>query len=145
MVQKVINYGDLVSYLKKREISAQDAIDIIQKSTPEAQEDNKRFNWKMLRFTMFLWKRIEQEKKGNLWSKTDTAKEVVNSKNYKDMYQAFNSLRLNPEKEAKNLFKLVTDPRQKPYFKSRYFVYERTKKTIPQGHIDFLMQFPKNP
>ena len=145
MVQKVINYGDLVSYLKKREISAQDAIDIIQKSTPEAQEDNKRFNWKMLRFTMFLWKRIEQEKKGNLWSKTDTAKEVVNSKNYKDMYQAFNSLRLNPEKEAKNLFKLVTDPRQKPYFKSRYFVYERTKKTIPQDHIDFLMQFPKNP
>jgi len=145
MVQKVINYGDLVSYLKKREISAQDAIDIIQKSTPEAQEDNKRFNWKMLRFTMFLWKRIEQEKKGNLWSKTDTAKEVVNSKNYKDMYQAFNSTKLNPEKEAKNLFKLVTDPRQKPYFKSRYFVYERTKKTIPQDHIDYLMQFPKNP
>ncbi len=145
MVQKVINYGDLVSYLKKREISAQDAIDIIQKSTPEAQEDNKRFNWKMLRFTMFLWKRVEQDKNGNLWSKTDTAKEVVNSKNYKDMYQAFNSLRLNPEKEAKNLFKLVTDPRQKPYFKSRYFVYERSKKTIPQDHIDFLMQFPKNP
>jgi len=145
MVQKVINYGDLVSYLKKREISAQDAIDIIQKSTPEAQEDNKRFNWKMLRFTMFLWKRIEQEKKGNLWSKTDTAKEVVNSKNYKDMYQAFNSLRLNPEKEAKNLFKLVTDPRQRPYFKSRYFVYQRSKKTIPQDHIDYLMQFPKSP
>ena len=145
MVQKVINYGDLVSYLKKREISAQDAIDIIQKSTPEAQEDNKRFNWKMLRFTMFLWKRVEQDKNGNLWSKTDTAKEVVNSKNYKDMYQAFNSTKLNPEKEAKNLFKLVTDPRQKPYFKSRYFVYERTKKTIPQDHIDYLMQFPKNP
>jgi len=145
MVQKVINYGDLVSYLKKREISAQDAIDIIQKSTPEAQEDNKRFNWKMLRFTMFLWKRVEQDKNGNLWSKTDTAKEVVNSKNYKDMYQAFNTGKLNPEKEAKNLFKLVTDPRQKPYFKSRYFVYERTKKTIPQDHIDFLMQFPKNP
>ena len=76
----------------------------------------------MLRFTMFLWKRVEQDKNGNLWSKTDTAKEVVSSKKYKDMYQAFNSSRLNPEKEAKNLFKLVTDPRQKPYFKSRYFV-----------------------
>ena len=145
MVQKDTDYSQLIGYLKRREISPKDALDIIQKSTPEAQEDNKRFNWKMLRFTMFLWKRVEQDKNGNLWSKTDTAKEVVNSKNYKDMYQAFNTGKLNPEKEAKNLFKLVTDPRQKPYFKSRYFVYERTKKTIPQDHIDYLMQFPKNP
>jgi len=135
----------LLNYLDKRDIEPLDAIDIIEKSTPEAQEDNKRFNWKMLRFTMFLWKRVEQDKNGNLWSKTDTAKEVVNSKNYKDMYQAFNTTNLNPEKEAKNLFKLVTDPRQKPYFKSRYFVYEKSKKTIPQDHIDYLMQFPKSP
>ena len=85
-------------------------------------------------------------KNGNLWSKTDTAKEVVESKKYKDMYQPFNSSsRFDPKKEAKNLFKLVTDPRQKPYFKSRYFVYEKSKKTIPQDHIDYLMQFPKNP
>jgi len=145
MVKKDTDYSQLIGYLKRREISPKDAMEIIQKSTPEAQEDNKRFNWKMLRFTMFLWKRVEQDKNGNLWSKTDTAKEVVNSKNYKDMYQAFNTGKLNPEKEAKNLFKLVTDPRQKPYFKSRYFVYERTKKTIPQDHIDYLMQFPKNP
>jgi len=135
----------LLNYLDKRDIEPLDAIEIIQKSTPEAQEDNKRFNWKMLRFTMFLWKRVEQDKNGNLWSKTDTAKEVVNSKNYKDMYRAFNSTKLSPEKEAKNLFKLVTDPRQKPYFKSRYFVYERSKKNIPQDHIVYLMQFPKNP
>ena len=145
MVKKDTDYSQLIGYLKRREISPKDALDIIQKSTPEAQEDNKRFNWKMLRFTMFLWKRVEQDKNGNLWSKTDTAKEVVSSKKYKDMYQAFNTGKLNPEKEAKNLFKLVTDPRQKPYFKSRYFVYERTKKTIPQDHIDYLMQFPKNP
>ena len=146
MATKVRNYSELVEYLKKRGISPQDNVDIVEKTTPEAQEDNKRFNWKMLRFTLYLWKRVEQDKNGNLWSKTDTAKEVVESKKYKDMYQPFNSSsRFDPKKEAKNLFKLVTDPRQKPYFKSRYFVYERSKKTIPQDHIDYLMQFPKNP
>ena len=135
----------LLNYLEKRNIEPLEARDIIHKSTPEAQEDNKRFNWKMFRFTLFLWKRAEEDKNGNLWSKTDTAKAVVESKKYKDLYQAFNTTKLIPEKEAKNLFKLVTDPRQRPYFKPRYFVYERSKKTIPQDHIDYLMQFPKSP
>ena len=146
MDQKVKNYSDLVDYLKKREISPQEAIDIIEKSTPKAQPDNKKFNWKMFRFTLFLWKRVEEDKNGNLWSKTDTAKAVVESKKYKDLYKAFNtSSRFDPKKEAFNLFKLVTDPRQRPYFKSRYFVYERSKQSIPQDHIDYLMQFPKSP
>ena len=145
MVQKDRNYKPLISYLEKREISPQDAMDIIQASTPEGKEDNQKFNWKMMRFTMFLWKRVEQDKNGNLLSKTDTAKDVVDSKNYIKMREAFDNKRLDPTREAKNLFKLVTDPRQKPYFKSRFFVYERTKKTIPQDHIDYLLQFPKSP
>ena len=144
MAQKEID--KLINYLKKREISPKEAIDIIQKSTPEAQEDNKRFNWKMFRFTMYLWKRVEQSKKGNLLTKKATAEAVAESKKYKDIYQAFNSSsKFDPRQEAFNLFKLVTDPRQRPYFKSRFFVYERTKKTIPQDHIDYLMQFPKSP
>jgi len=136
----------LLVYLDKREITPLEAIEIIHKSTPEAQEDNKRFNWKMFRFTLFLWKRVEEDKNGNLWSKTDTAKAVVESKKYKDLYRGFNSSsKFDPKKEAFNLFKLITDPRQRPYFKPRYFVYEKTKKSIPQDHIDYLMQFPKSP
>ena len=136
-------------YLERRGISPKEAIEIIEATTPEGQKDNKKFNWKMLRFTMFLWKRVEQDKNGNLLSKTDTAKDVVDSKNYKKMYGAFNhQKKIDQRKEAKNLFKLVTDPRQKPYFKSRYFVYEGKKlgqkAHIPQDHIDYLMQFPKH-
>ena len=149
MGQKDINYSQLIGYLERRGISPKDAIEIIQKSTPEAQEDNKRFNWKMLRFAMFLWKRVEQDKNGNLLTKNATAKAVVESKNYKDMYQAFHvhfrPTKFDPKKEAHNLFKLITDPRQKHFFKSRFFVYERTKNNIPQDRIDYLMQFPKNP
>ena len=151
----------LVKYLEKREISPGDAIDIVHASTPEGQAGNKKFNWKMLRFTMYLWKRVEQDKNGNLLSKTQTALDTVNQKKYLDLLEAHlppasPSLRASRrvmtefkhkemiEKEAKNLFKLVTDPRQKHFFKSRYFVYERRKTTIPQDHIDHLMQWPKN-
>ena len=152
----------LVGYLEKREISPSDAIDIIHASTPEGQEGNKKFNWKMFRFTMYLWKRVEQDKNGNLLSKTQTALETVDQKKYLDLWEAHspteNSTSLRPsrrvmtdfkfkekiDKEAKNLFKLVTDPRQKHFFKSRYFVYEKSQTTIPQAHIDHLMQWPKS-
>jgi len=135
----------LIDYLEKRDIDPLEARDIIHKSTPEAQEDNKRFNWKMLRFTMYLWERIEQDKKGYLWKKTDTAKAVVESKNYIKMYEAFNNSKYDPKKEAFNLFKLITDPRQKPYLKSRYFVFKNSKNNIPQEIIDYLLDPKKNP
>ena len=110
---------------------------------------------------MYLWKRVEQDKKGNLLSKTQTALDTVSDKKYQDLLDGFTNtgiMSLRPsrrvmtefklkerfEKEAKNLFKLVTDPRQKHFFKSRYFVYEKTQKTIPQDHIDYLMQWPKS-
>ena len=135
----------LLDYLEKRDIDPLEARDIIHKSTPEAQEDNKRFNWKMLRFTMYLWERIEQDKKGYLWKKTDTAKAVVESKNYIKMYEAFDNSKYDPKKEAFNLFKLITDPRQKPYLKSRYFVFKNSKNNIPQEIIDYLLDPKKNP
>jgi len=75
----------LIKYLEKREISPEDAIDIIHASTPEGQEGNKKFNWKMLRFTMYLWERVDQDKKGNLLSKTQTALNTVSQKKYQDL------------------------------------------------------------
>jgi len=135
----------LIDYLEKRQISPGDAIDIIQASTPEGQESNKKFNWKMMRFTLYLWQRLEEEKGRNLNSKTESARLVVSSKNYKQLYEGYhNTTKFDLEKEAKNLFKLVTDPRQKHLFKPRHFVYPKTKKTIPQDHIDHLMQWAKN-
>ena len=140
MGQKDINYSQLIGYLERRGISPKDAINIIEATTPEAQKDNAKFNWKMLRFTMYLWERIEQDKKGRLWSKTDTCKEVVNSKNYKMLREPFHKERFDPIREEKKLFKLVTDPRQKiAYFKSRFFVFKGTKKNVPQDLINKLI------
>jgi len=135
----------LLRYLAQRDMTPADAIDIIHASTPEAQESNKKFNWKMMRFTLYLWQRLEEEKDRNLNTKTETARIVVASKTYTDLYEGYHDTRkFDQKKEAKNLFKLVTDPRQKHLFKSRFFVYPKTKRAIPQDHINYLMQFPKN-
>ena len=127
-------------YLERRGISPKEAIEIIEATTPEGQKDNKKFNWKMLRLTLYLWERVEQDKKGHLWTKTDTCKTVVNSKNYKQLREPFHNERFDPLREEKKLFKLVTDPRQKiAYFKTRYFVFKGTKKNIPQDLINKLV------
>ena len=127
----------LGSYLERRGISPKEAVEIIEATTPEGQKDNRKFNWKMLRLTLYLWARIDQDKKGHLWSKTDTCRAVVNSKNYKMLREPFHKERFDPLREEKKLFKLVTDPRQKiAYFKTRYFVFKGTKKNIPQDIIN---------
>jgi hypothetical protein len=145
--------NELLKYLEKREISPSDAIDIIQASTPEAKESNTKFNWKMMRFSMYLWQRLEEERGRNLNMKTESARIVVASKNFADLYLAYHDTgkgtgKFDPKNEAKKLFKLVTDPRQKHLFKPRFFVYpkghQKAKISIPQDHIDYLMQFPKN-
>jgi lipoprotein NlpI len=145
---KGINYHPLIDYLRGRNILPEEAIDIIHSSTPEGQEANRKFNWKMMRFTLYLWQRVEEEKSKNLNSKTESAMLTASKKNYRDLYAGYHDgKRMDVKKEAKNLFKLVTDPRQKPYFKSRYFMYEGKKlgqkAHIPQEHIDHLMQWPK--
>ena len=139
MAKKDTDYTKLIEYLKKREISGTDAIKIIHASTPEAKEANRKFNWKMIWFNLFLQERIEQDKKGYLWKKTDTAKAVCKHPVYYSLYKTFNNKKFDYEKEVFNLFKLVTDPRQKPYFKSRYCVYKGTKKHVPQEIIDKLI------
>ena len=140
MGTKDTNYSQLIGYLERRGISPKEAIEIIEATTPEGQKDNQKFNWKMLRLTLYLWERIEQDKKGHLWSKTETCKAVVNTKNYKQLREAFDKERFDPLREEKKLFKLVTDPRQRiAYFKSRYFKFKGKEKHVPQDLINKLV------
>jgi len=100
----------IIKYLEKREISPGDAVDIIHASTPEGQAGNKKFNWKMLRFTMYLWKRVEQDKNGNLLSKTQTALDTVADKKYQDLLDGFTNtgiMSLRPSRRVMTEFKFI--------------------------------------
>jgi len=53
--------NELLEYLNLSRISPKDAIQIIHATTPQGKETNKKFNWKMMRFTLYIWQRLEEE------------------------------------------------------------------------------------
>ena len=93
----------------------------------------------MWKFTLYLWMRVYYDKKGITKSRIDVVKEMVNSGKYERLYATFPlPLPMDKEKEIKNLTQLIAEPRQTKEFKSKNFVYEGTKKNIPQSVIDRL-------
>ena len=122
----------LLKMLEQRGIGEEEAIKYIEQSIPYKR------TWKMWRFTLYLWKRIENEKRGIKKNRIETVAEVVHMPKYKRLYDTFPLLPFDKEKEIKNLTQLIAEPRQTKEFKSKNFVYEGTKKTIPQSVIDKL-------
>ena len=122
----------LLEMLKERKISEDEAIKYIEQSIPYKR------TWKMWRFTLYLWKRVENDKKGIKKNRIETVADVVNSGPYKRLYATFPLLRFDADKEIKKLTQLIAEPRQSKEFKSKNFVYEGTKKNIPQSVIDRL-------
>jgi len=123
----------LIKMLEQRGISEDEAIKYIESSIPYKR------TWKMWRFTLYLWMRVYYDKKGITKSRIDVVKEMVNSGKYERLYATFPlPLPMDKEKEIKNLTQLIAEPRQTKEFKSKNFVYEGTKKNIPQSVIDRL-------
>ena len=122
----------LLKMLEQRGISEDEAIEYIEKSIPYKR------TWKMWRFTLYLWKRIENEKRGINKNRIETVAEVVHMPKYKRLYDTFPLMPFDADKEIKNLTQLIAEPRKSKEFKSKHFVYEGTKKNIPQSVIDKL-------
>ena len=94
----------------------------------------------MLRFTMFVWERVKEDKNLFLRPKIETVREVVGSRRFKDFfYGYYPGIEFDFEKEVKLLNKLIHEKPQKPFFKEGNYFYERTKDLIPQKHLDKLV------
>ena len=151
---KKVNHRDmdkLVDYLEKEEISAADALKVIKKEF-EVNFNNIRVQWKMRRFSLYLWARLEEEKSGYLGKKSDTIRRLVRSRKYIEEYKNHGVGHFYLEKADKanigNFFEvhfeqlnhLITDPRQVVFFREKYFMYEGKKlgqkAHIPQEIID---------
>tara|TARA_R110000796_G_scaffold251672_2_gene383657 strand:+ start:35 stop:415 length:381 start_codon:yes stop_codon:yes gene_type:complete len=122
----------LLKMLEDRRISEDEAIKYIEKSIPYQR------TWKMWRFTLYLWKRIENEEKGIDNNRIQTVLRVVMSGEYKRLYDTFPLPKYDPEREMQKLTQLIAEPRQTKEFKSKNFVYKGTTKNIPQSVIDKL-------
>ena len=144
MAEKEISYGYLVDYLKDKEISADIALGIIERAL-DTKSTGHRFHWKMTRFTLYIWERVKENKDLFLKPKIDTVREVVSTKRYRRLWDAYprRVLALPRKKpvfdhanEVKKLAQLIAEPRQQIYFKEGNFKYEGTNKLIPQHIID---------
>jgi hypothetical protein len=136
----------LVYELRKLKVTPGEAYRII--SAYKDKETNIRFDWKMLRFTMFVWERVKEDKNLFLKRKIETIREVVSSRMYKDFFQGyFPGIEFEHEKEVKLLNKLIHEKPQKQFFQEGNYFYYRTQRVIPQAHLDKLVWGiePKSP
>ena len=133
-------YKQVIGYLVRNKISPEQAMAILDKTIKinwKKNINNPRIQWKMWRFNLYLWARIDEDQKGLLGKKIETIRRLVESPKYKRLWDTFPQRGgFNPEKEIKNLNLLVTDPRQFGYFREENFVFEGTQKRIPQELID---------
>jgi|TARA_R110000782_G_scaffold98784_2_gene184206 hypothetical protein len=119
----------LLKMLEQRGIGEDEAIKYIEQSIPYKR------TWKMWRFSMYLWKRIENFNAGKEVNRIETVAQVVNAGKYERLYNTFPlPLPMDKEKEIKNLAQLIAEPRQDKEFVSKHFVYENSEppKKIPQ-------------
>jgi len=138
--EPVKTYGDLVRTLEKLKVKPGEAFRIINDHKQKSQDGNIRFNWKMIRFTLFIWERLEEDRRGYLKPKIDTVRAVVQSNPFKHFfYGYFPDLKLIHEEEERKLNKLIAEKPQQQYFKEGYYYYKNEKKLIPQKHLDHIL------
>ena len=135
-VPRIKSWDDLVDNLKKLKVTPAEAY-------KKLTSDNARFNWKMMRLTMYVWERIEEDKAGYLKPKIDTVRAVVETRRFKDFFNAYHShLEFEPDREIKLLNKLITEKTGYAYLVEGNYLYPGTNKQIPKKHPDTIL-WPK--
>ena len=96
-------YKQVIGYLIRNKISPEAALAILDK-TIVVDTNSFRSKWKMMRFTLYLLARIDEDKKGLMGKKIETIRRVVALPKYKRLWDTFPQRGpFNPEKEIKNL------------------------------------------
>ncbi len=95
---------------------------------------------------MYLWERHKEYRSDpphkGLGKRIDTIKRLCKTNKYVTFYLAYfkdeGSTKFNYENECKRLADLVSEPRQRKYFNSKYFKLEGRQDKMPQPLIDKL-------
>ena len=139
----------LGQYIREQDIDVKEAKAILKRAL-EINPTNIRSLWKIDRFEMYIWQRMEEHNKDLLGKKIESCRRVVSSKVFEANYKKHHPVhmrsiggfvKVDKEYEAYKLNKLVTDPRQYPFFRSKYLRMPSSKLKklnvkIPQEIID---------
>lgn len=134
---------DLIKALKVMKVTPSEAFRIIATKKSSEEYGNVRFNWKMIRFTFYVWARVKEDKQGYLKPKVDTIRSVVTDSRFRSHYFGyFPDEKFDEGKEFHLLNKLIAERAQQKWFKEGLYVYEKTRRVIPQSHLDAIL-YPK--
>jgi hypothetical protein len=137
-------YTGLGIRLQKLGVSPGEAFRIINEKKHNEREGSIRFNWKMIRFTLFIWARLKEDRDGYLKPKIDTVRGVVRSRKFEYFfYGYYPDLKLNFEDEERKLNKLIAEKPQQKFFKEGYYFHEGTKKLVTQALLDTILSSKK--
>ena len=71
----------LGKYLQEQDMDVKEAIGTLKKAL-EINPNNLRTLWKMNRFEMYVWQRLDEDNKGLLGKKIESCRTVVASKDF---------------------------------------------------------------
>ena len=141
-IPRLKTWGDLVDNLKKLKVTPGEAYRIVQE---KLTSDNIRFNWKMMRLTMYVWERVREDRDRYLKPKIDTIRAVVKTRRFEDFfYGYYPDLKFDPNREIELLNKLITEKTGYAYLVEGYYFYKdsRPPKLIPKKHLEAVL-WPK--
>ena len=139
---KAKDWEFLVYELKKLKVTPGEAYRIVAEKKGNT---NIRFQWKMIRFTMYVWQRLKEGKNSMiLRPKIDSVREVVSERKFKEFfYGYYPDLEFDHDKEVKLLNKLIAEKPQRQFFTEGNYFFPGTKKMIPQNELDRILQINK--
>jgi len=134
--KEVKTWDDLIDNLKKQRLTPGETY-------RKLNSDNTRFNWKMIRLTLYVWERVEEDKSGYLKPKIDTVRAVVKTRRFEDFfYGYYPDLKFDERREIELLNKLITEKPGYAYLVEGYYLYPGSKRLIPQKHLNHVL-WPK--
>jgi len=130
----VVTESDLLENLRRLKVTPGEAFRRINDTIISKGEGNIRFNWKMIRFTLFIWARIDEHSRGYLKPKIDTVRKVCNDERFKEHYYGYYpDIKFDYDREVKLLNKLIAEKPQQFLFKEGYYKFHKTNKIVPQA------------
>ena len=136
----VVTERDLVEGLRRLKVSPGEAFRHVSNHIISRGEGNLRFNWKMIRFTLFVWERIAENEKGYLKPKIDTVRKVCNDERFKEHYYGYYpDIKFDYDREVKLLNKLIAEKPQQMLFREGYYKFHKTNKIVPQALLNQIL------
>ena len=139
-IKAVKNYGDLVDNLRTLKVDPKRAMRLINDNLNKSKDGNTRFNWKMIRFTLYIWERLREYERTYLKPKIDTVREVVRRREFRDFFEAyFPDEEFDQQQEITKLNKLIAEEAQQKYFTEGFYKHRGSNKIVEQKLLDRIL------